>query len=114
LMDTVTRYNDGVAAGRDAGFGRTSLGGGFGKPVKIETPPFYAMPCSTVLLSTYCGLRIDTSTRVLNIRGQPIRRLFAAGETVGGFHAAGYMSGSSLGKAAIFGRISGQMAANAR
>ena len=30
--------------------------------------------------------------------------LFAAGEVVGGFHGAAYMTGSALGKAVIFAR----------
>jgi fumarate reductase flavoprotein subunit len=49
--------------------------------------------------------------QVKNVFGAPIDGLYAAGEVVGGFHGAGYMSGSSLGKAAIFGRIAGQQAA---
>jgi succinate dehydrogenase/fumarate reductase flavoprotein subunit len=36
--------------------------------------------------------------------------LFAAGEVTGGFHGAGYMTGSSLGKCAVFGRIAVQEA----
>jgi len=111
LESTVARYNSFVDANHDADFGRTSLGGGFGKPVKIATPPYYALPCSTAVLSTYCGLHVDTDMRVLNVHGRPIAHLFAAGEVIGGLHAAGYMSGSSLGKAAIFGRIAGAQAA---
>jgi len=41
----------------------------------------------------------------LNPFGEPIPGLFAAGEVTGGFHGAGYMTGSSLGKAAVFGRV---------
>jgi fumarate reductase flavoprotein subunit len=50
---------------------------------------------------------------VLDVFGEPIDRLFAAGEVVGGFHGAAYMTGSSLGKGAIFGRIAGRNAAAA-
>lgn len=113
LEATVARYNGFVRAGEDADFGRKTLGGGFGEPALLETAPWYALPCSAALLSTYCGLRVDTAMRVHNVRGDPIARLHAAGEVVGGFHAAGYMSGSSLGKAVIFGRIAGQQAAAA-
>jgi fumarate reductase flavoprotein subunit len=45
------------------------------------------------------------------VRGRPLPRLHAAGEVVGGFHGAGYMSGSSLGKAVIFGLVAGHAAA---
>jgi fumarate reductase flavoprotein subunit len=113
LQATVARYNAGVRAGEDTEFGRRTLGGGYGEPVTIETAPYYGMPCSAALLSTYCGLRVDTDMRVQTVRGKPIPRLHAAGEVVGGFHGAGYMSGSSLGKAVIFGRIAGRSAAQA-
>ncbi|MDO8276572.1 MAG: FAD-binding protein, partial [Burkholderiaceae bacterium] len=49
--------------------------------------------------------------RVLDTFGHPIEGLFAAGELTGGFHGAGYLSGTSLSKSAIMGRIAGQQAA---
>ena len=113
LESTVARYNEMVRRGEDSDFGRRTLGGGFGKPVTLETPPWYILPCSAALLSTYCGLRVDTSMRVQDVRRRSIGRLHAAGEVVGGFHGAGYMSGSSLGKAVIFGRVAGRSAAQA-
>lgn len=111
LEATVARYNGMVHRGEDTDFGRKTLGGGFGTPVALERPPWYILPCSAALLSTYCGLRVDTSMRVQDVRRRPIARLHAAGEVVGGFHGAGYMSGSSLGKAVIFGRVAGRSAA---
>ncbi|MES2480674.1 MAG: FAD-dependent oxidoreductase [Pseudomonadota bacterium] len=113
LESTVARYNELVRQGEDVDFGRKTLGGGFGTPVLLETPPWYILPCSAALLSTYCGLRVDTAMRVQDVRHRTIARLYAAGEVVGGFHGAGYMSGSSLGKAVIFGRIAGRSAAAA-
>lgn len=111
LEATVARYNADVASGSDTEFGRETLGGGFGKPVAIQTPPFYIFPCTTAVLATYCGLRIDGRSRVLNVYAEAIEGLYAAGEVTGGFHGAGYVSGSALGKAAIFGRIAGREAA---
>ena len=111
LAVTVERYNAFVAQGHDADFGRAHLGGGYGTPVPIRTPPYYILPCCTALLATYCGLRVDDQMRVLKESGAPIAGLYAAGETTGGFHGAGYMSGSALGKAAIFGRVAGRRAA---
>jgi fumarate reductase flavoprotein subunit len=111
LEATLARYNDFVDAGLDADFQRSTLGGSFGKLVPIKTPPFYALPCSVALLSTYAGLRVNETMQVLRESGAPIARLYAAGEVIGGFHGEGYMSGSALGKAAIFGRIAGRCAA---
>ena len=48
--------------------------------------------------------------RVIDVFGAPIGGLFAAGEVVGGFHGGAYMTGSALGKAAIFGRIAARTA----
>jgi fumarate reductase flavoprotein subunit len=59
------------------------------------------------------GLRVDARMRVRDVFGAPIAGLYAAGEIVGGLHGAGYMSGSSLTKSALFGRIAGQDAASA-
>ena len=36
--------------------------------------------------------------------------LYAIGEVTGGFHGAAYMTGTSLGKGAVFGRIVAQHA----
>ena len=91
--------------------GRVHLVGGVGERAAIDTPPFYAQLSGTVVLATYCGVTVDTSMRVLDVFGDPIPRLYAAGELVGGFHGAGYMTGTSIGKSAIFGRVAGTVAA---
>jgi fumarate reductase flavoprotein subunit len=113
LADTVATYNADVRAhGRDARLGRTGLVNGVGHLLPIDTAPFYAYPSTTTLLATYCGLRIAPDTQVLDVWGEPIRGLYAAGEVTGGFHGAAYMTGSALGKAAVFGRIAGRSAAD--
>lgn len=48
--------------------------------------------------------------RVLDVFGERIEGLFAAGEVVGGFHGAAYMTGSALGKALVFGRLAARSA----
>lgn len=111
LVATIERYNHDIEHGVPDEFGRRTLGGGVGTPVPLRTPPYYVLPCCTALLATYCGLRVDTLMRVKTAQDLPIAGLYAAGETVGGFHGAGYMSGSALGKAAIFGRVAGAEAA---
>ena len=103
LTQVVEQYNRDVAEGRDSVHGRTSLGKGWGKLAMIDTAPFYILPCSTAVLATYCGLKVDGRMRVIDVEGNPIPHLYAAGEVVGGFHGEGYMSGSALGKSAIFG-----------
>ena len=112
LVRTVKAYNEGLARGADA-FGRTSLSAGGGKPQPITKSPFYAFAATACLLSTYCGPKIDTEARVVNIFGEVIPGLWAAGEGTGGFHGAAYMSGTSVGKAVIFGKIAAESIAKA-
>ncbi len=107
LENAVRSYNEGIAKKADA-FGRTSLSAGGGQPVAITQAPFYAFASTAVLLSTYCGPRINTRAQVLDVFGEAIEGLYAAGEGSGGVHGAAYMSGSSLGKGLVFGRLAAQ------
>lgn len=105
LVATVRQYNADVEKGKDAQFGRTSLTSGFGKLEKIEKPPFFLYPSVPRCIATYCGLKIDTHARVIDVFGDPIPGLYACGEATGGVHGAAYMTGTALGKAFSFGRL---------
>jgi fumarate reductase flavoprotein subunit len=111
LVRTIANYNAAVNIGNDAEFGRDGLCHHTGDLVTIEAAPFYAYPSTSFISSTYCGLTIDAQARVLDVFGEPIRGLYAAGELTGGFHGKAYMTGSSLGKGAFFGRVAGAAAA---
>jgi fumarate reductase flavoprotein subunit len=111
LVTTVEDYNAALRAGDPDAMGRRHLSGSVGEPFPLEQAPFYAHPSGSVVLATYCGLTVDTDLRVRDVFGEPIERLYAAGEVVGGFHGAGYMTGTSIGKAGIFGRLAGTHAA---
>ncbi|HYZ33199.1 MAG TPA: FAD-dependent oxidoreductase [Crenalkalicoccus sp.] len=113
LRSTLARYNADVATGRDTLFGRDGLSSHYGKLRAIGTAPFYAFPSTSSVLATYGGLALHPQMRVRDVFGAPIPGLFAAGEVTGGLHGAAYMTGSSLGKSAIFGRIAGRNAAGA-
>lgn len=56
------------------------------------------------------GLKIDTATHVINIDGNVIEGLYAAGEVAGGIHAGNRLGGNSLTDIFTFGRIAGQTA----
>ncbi len=108
LQATIETYNRYADEGADPEFGRTVHDYGTPGGGRIDTAPFYAFPCRNGLTTTYCGLRVNGRLQVLDVFDQPIEGLFAAGEVVGGFHGAGYLSGTGLGKAAVFGRAAGQ------
>lgn len=105
LEDTVKDYNANVDKGVDPQFGRTTLVSAYGKPVKIEKPPFYAFPSNAVILGTYGGILINSKAQVVDVFGNVVPRLYAAGEITGGVHGAAYMTGTAFGKALIFGRL---------
>lgn len=112
LAATVARYNASVDKGKDEDFGRDGLSNHYGKLVRIERPPFYSYATTSGLIATYCGLTVDEQARVIDVFGEPIASLYAAGELMGGLHGVAYMTGSSLGKCVIFGRIAGRNAAS--
>lgn len=58
------------------------------------------------------GVGIDEHARVLNLHGNPIPRLFAAGEVCGGIHGASRLGSCALPECLIFGRIAGKEAAS--
>lgn len=111
LVSTVENYNEAVRGGTPDEFGRDGLCNHVGDLVDISRPPFYAYPAKTLMTSTYCGLTISPRAEVLDVDGAVIDGLYAAGELTGGFHGVAYMTGTSLGKGALFGRIAGFEAA---
>ncbi len=117
LARTVDAYN---AAVRDGEFNPALLDGkateGIEPPksnwaLRLEEPPFigYAVTCGITF--TFGGLRIDDSTRVIDMQGRPISGLYAAGELVGGLFYENYAGGSGLTAGSVFGRIAGASAA---
>ncbi|MFC5855308.1 flavocytochrome c [Streptomyces chlorus] len=105
LRETVDRYNAAAAGAAEDEIGRTSLCNGVGELLPIDTPPYYAYPAKSLMTTTYCGTTINANGQVVDVDGDVIEGLYAAGEVTGGFHGAAYMTGTSLGKGAVFGRI---------
>ena len=69
------------------------------------------MPSTAAIIGTYSGVRITPKAEVIDIFGDVIPGILAAGEMTGGFHGAAYMTGTAFGKAAMFGRIAARTAA---
>ena len=101
LEATVARYNTFVDSGTDEDFGKPT------PMYKIQTPPFYAAWSTPILHDSLTGLRINTHCQVIDIGGQVIPGLYAAGESAGGFGLHG------LPRVIVFGRIAGREAASA-
>ena len=109
LKNTIDEYNAACDKGYDDVFLKDpdSL-------VPLRTPPYYAVRCRLGLLVTHGGIRINHRTEVVDDRGDPIPRLYAAGVEVAGREAGTYnaaMPGHSLGFSVHSGRIAGENAA---
>lgn len=105
LEATINRYNDACASGRDPDFGR--------KPQTlspIREPPFYAYTWGPLVAFTLGGPRKNARAQVLDPFGDPIPRLFCAGE-VSSTYSWGFIGGHMLADAMAFGRIAGGEAA---
>lgn len=105
LVETVARYNAAVAGECSDDFGRTGLCNRVGRLVPLQRAPFYAYPAKSLMTTTYCGITINVNGEVVDVDGDVIDGLYAIGEVTGGFHGAAYITGTSLGKGAVFGRI---------
>ncbi|MDR2957786.1 MAG: FAD-binding protein [Coriobacteriales bacterium] len=107
LQETIDRYNSFIDTKKDTEFGKpTSL-----LNHKIETPPFYVFEATYYCRTTPGGLQIDTNSQVVDLFGQPIPRLFAAGEVTGNVHGRFRNNGGdSMCDITCFGRLSGQNA----
>lgn len=76
----------------------------------IDTPDYIAYPIAAANVFTFGGLKTDSDARVLDLDGDPIPGLYAAGEVVGLYFGT-YTGSTSVLKGAVFGRKAGVDAA---
>lgn len=105
LIGSVSRWNEQCAAGEDADHGRPA-----GSMVPIRTPPFYGAPVWATMSNTQGGPVHDPASRVIDVYGKPIPRLYAAGELGSSFGHL-YLSGGNIAECFVTGRIAGKQAA---
>ena len=111
LKATLELYNRHAAAGEDPLFHKGSAW------VRPLVPPIGAFDLrigpAPYAPFTLGGLETTVDGEVLNLDGDPIPGLFAAGRTTSGVCAFGYASGLSIGDSTMFGRFAGTRAAAA-
>ena len=100
LSMTVERWNQCCEAGEDVYFHRPAS-----TLTPIEAAPFYAVKCEPEILNTDGGPRRSAKGEVLDVDGNPIPGLYAAGE-FGSIWSNYYQGGGNLGECCAFGRIS--------
>ena len=104
LEETVKKYNEDVEkTGVDSVFGRKHCVDVSGKLVPINKGPYYIYPSRPVLVATYCGVKVDPSTQVIDVFGKPIKGLYAAGEVAGGIHGTSFLASSAISKSFTMG-----------
>ena len=101
LAETLANWNKCVADKNDAEFGRTT-----GMDNDLSTPPYYAIKIAPGIHHTMGGVHIDTGAHVIDLNGNVIPGLFAAGEVVGGVHGGNRLGGNAVADIVVFGRIS--------
>ncbi len=105
LEKSVARYNDLCKAGADTDFNRPKE-----TLQPLDKPPFYAIEMWPRMVNTMGGPKRDAKARVIGKNGQPIGRLFSAGE-LGSLWGHWYCGGGNVGEALAVGRIAGASAA---
>ena len=102
---TMNTWNGYVADKNDPDFGRVS----FANP--LDTAPFYAIKVTAGVHHTMGGVKINDDTEVIDVNGNVIPGLYAAGEVTGGVHGANRLGGNAVSDFVVFGRIAGEEAA---
>jgi fumarate reductase flavoprotein subunit len=106
LEETVQKHNAYIASGQDPEFHKPISK----NMVPLEQGAFYAIPQWPSVHHCMGGLRINTAAQVIDIWGQPIPRLYAAGEVCGGLHGSNRLGGNAIPDCIVFGRLAGQAA----
>jgi 3-oxo-5alpha-steroid 4-dehydrogenase len=111
LSSTVELYNRHAARGEDPMFHK---GRSWVRPL---VPPLGAFDLrvgpAPYAPFTLGGLETTVEGEVLDLSGDPIPGLYAAGRTTAGVCSFGYASGLSIGDSTLFGRFAGRSAATA-
>ena len=111
-LDQVAKYNELCATGKDSQYGKD------GKyMVPIDTPPFYTCPANnskttSAGLVTLAGVETNNNLQVIDVAGNVIPGLYAAGNCLGERYGNSYatpFAGNSIGMAMTHGRVAGKI-----
>ena len=120
LAETVATYNQYCADQDDKDFGRGKgieaasshgLVAGAGAPFELVPidPPYYALPLVCGLINSQGGPKRNGRSEILDIEGNPIPRLFSAGE-MGAPYPYKYNGGGNIGEGLSAGRVAARSA----
>lgn len=104
LAKTIANYNEYANKGVDSEFGRPAK-----LMAPLNNPPYYAIELGFSNINTQGGAQRNGNCQVLDVEGQPIARLFSAGE-FGSINGYVYVFGNIF-EALTTGRVAGEQAA---
>lgn len=99
---SITHWNELCDKSADEDFGRPS-----GTMTRIDTAPFYGAPVGCIVTNTQGGPAHNGNQEIIDAFGDPIPRLYAAGELGSSFGHL-YMSGSNITECFVNGQIAGR------
>lgn len=105
LQKTIAQFNLQCVSGYDPKFGRQP-----DTLIPLGRPPYYAMEMWPCLFNTQGGPKRNARAQVLDVWGNPIKRLYSAGE-LGSLWHRNYPGAGNVTEALAFGRIAGKNAA---
>ena len=107
FVATVARYNE-LAGQEDADFGKSAAA-----MTGVGAGPYVAVVVTPATIGTMGGIKVDLEMHVLDVNGQPIPGLYAAGACANGdfFYQEYPASGTSIMMCFTCGRIAGTNAA---
>lgn len=125
LQKTIDRYNAMVAAGEDIDFGRGLAKNEYSEPMNWEgneedvegraafdlvaiEAPYYCVQLVGTLLNTQGGPKRSANCEVIDVFGQPIPRLYSAGEMGCEYHYI-YNVGGNIAEAISSGRLAARI-----
>ena len=107
LSETINAHNNYVAEGKDEDFNKRII-----ETIKpFDDGPYYAIAQWPTMHYCMGGLTINGDAQVLDLWGNIIPNLLAAGEVTGGIHGSNRLAGNALTDCVVFGRRAGKKAA---
>ena len=104
LQATVAEYNEWCAAGEDPRFGTAAE-----NLVALDTPPYYAIEMFPTFTNTQGGARRNERSQIVDVEGNPIPRLYSAGE-FGSIYGHLYNGGGNVAECMAFGQLAARNA----
>ncbi len=105
LEATLERWNELCQRGKDEDYGRPP-----GTMMPVSTTPFYTGQLWPVVSNTQGGPVHNAKQQIMSVYGEPIPRLYSAGELGSAFGDL-YLSGGNITECFVTGRIAGREAA---